>query len=43
MPVAAALQSVATETILSSNTKFMAISALSVAQDGVINVADQGE
>ncbi|XP_055616662.1 teneurin-a isoform X3 [Toxorhynchites rutilus septentrionalis] len=30
------------ETILSSNIKFQAISAIAVAQDGVINIADQG-
>ncbi|XP_055389787.1 teneurin-a isoform X2 [Condylostylus longicornis] len=30
------------ETLLSSNAKFQAISAIAVAQDGVINVADQG-
>ncbi|XP_011183401.2 teneurin-a isoform X2 [Zeugodacus cucurbitae] len=30
------------ETLLSSNARFQAISAISVAQDGVINVADQG-
>lgn len=30
------------EAILSSNTKFQAISAISVAQDGVVNIADQG-
>jgi hypothetical protein len=30
------------ETILSSNIKFQAISAIVVAQDGVVNVADQG-
>lgn len=30
------------ETILSSNTKFQAISAIAVAQDGVVNIADQG-
>ncbi len=31
------------ETLLSSNAKFQAISAIAVTQDGVINVADQGE
>lgn len=31
------------ETLLSSNAKFQAISAISVSQDGVINVADQGK
>lgn len=31
------------ETLLSSNARFQAISAISVAQDGVINVADQGK
>lgn len=31
------------ETLLSSNAKFQAISAIAVAQDGVINVADQGK
>lgn len=31
------------ETLLSSNARFQAISAIAVAQDGVINVADQGE
>lgn len=31
------------ETILSSNTKFQAISAIAVAQDGVVNIADQGK
>lgn len=31
------------ETILSSNIRFQSISAIAVAQDGVINVADQGE
>ena len=31
------------ETILSSNIKFQTISAIAVAQDGVINVADQGK
>ncbi|XP_055682330.1 teneurin-a isoform X2 [Lutzomyia longipalpis] len=30
------------ETLLSSNAKFQAISAIAVSQDGVINVADQG-
>ncbi|XP_030381653.1 teneurin-a isoform X2 [Scaptodrosophila lebanonensis] len=30
------------ETLLSSNARFQAISAIAVAQDGVINVADQG-
>ncbi|XP_052873882.1 teneurin-a [Anopheles cruzii] len=30
------------ETILSSNVRFQSISAIAVAQDGVINVADQG-
>uniref|UniRef100_A0A8W7P5S7 Tox-GHH domain-containing protein n=1 Tax=Anopheles coluzzii TaxID=1518534 RepID=A0A8W7P5S7_ANOCL len=30
------------ETILSSNIRFQSISAIAVAQDGVINVADQG-
>lgn len=30
------------ETLLSSNAKFQSISAIAVAQDGVINVADQG-
>lgn len=30
------------ETLLSSNAKFQAISAIAVTQDGVINVADQG-
>ncbi|XP_038105737.1 teneurin-a isoform X4 [Culex quinquefasciatus] len=30
------------ETILSSNIKFQAISAIAVAQDGIINIADQG-
>ncbi|XP_063706613.1 teneurin-a isoform X5 [Culicoides brevitarsis] len=33
---------VTSETILSSNTKFQAISAIAVAQDGVVNIADQG-
>lgn len=31
------------ETLLSSNAKFQAISAIAVTQDGVVNVADQGE
>lgn len=31
------------ETLLSSNAKFHAISAIAVSQDGVINVADQGK
>lgn len=31
------------ETLLSSNARFQAISAIAVTQDGVINVADQGE
>lgn len=31
------------ETLLSSNAKFQAISAIAVTQDGVINVADQGK
>lgn len=31
------------ETLLSSNARFQSISAIAVAQDGVINVADQGE
>lgn len=31
-----------TETLLSSNAKFQAISALAVTPDGVLNVADQG-
>lgn len=31
------------ETLLSSNAKFQAISAIAVSQDGVINVADQGK
>lgn len=31
------------ETLLSSNTKFQAVSAIAVSQDGVINVADQGK
>lgn len=31
------------ETLLSSNARFQAISAIAVAQDGVINVADQGK
>lgn len=31
------------ETLLSSNAKFQAISAIAVSQDGVINVADRGE
>lgn len=31
------------ETLLSSNAKFQAISALSVSPDGVLNVADQGK
>lgn len=31
------------ETLLSSNTRFQAISAISVAQDGIIYVADQGK
>lgn len=30
------------ETMLSSNAKFQAISAIAVSQDGVINVADRG-
>lgn len=30
------------DTLLSSNAKFQAISAIAVSQDGVINVADQG-
>lgn len=30
------------ETLLSSNARFQAISAIAVTQDGVINVADQG-
>lgn len=30
------------DTIVSSNTRFQAISAISVAQDGVVHVADQG-
>lgn len=30
------------ETVLSSNIRFQAISAIAVAQDGVINIADQG-
>ncbi|XP_037919215.1 teneurin-a isoform X2 [Hermetia illucens] len=30
------------ETLLSSNARFQAISAIAVAQDGVINIADQG-
>lgn len=30
------------ETLLSSNARFQSISAIAVAQDGVINVADQG-
>lgn len=30
------------ETVLSSNIKFQAISAIAVAQDGIINIADQG-
>lgn len=32
-----------TETLLSSNAKFQAISALAVTPDGVLNVADQGK
>ena len=31
------------ETLLSSNAKFQAISAIAVSQDGVINVADRGK
>lgn len=31
------------DTLLSSNAKFQAISAIAVSQDGVINVADQGK
>lgn len=31
------------EILLSSNARFQSISAIAVAQDGVINVADQGE
>lgn len=31
------------ETLLSSNARFQAISAIAVAQDGVINIADQGK
>lgn len=31
------------ETLLSSNARFQAISAITVAQNGVINVADQGK
>lgn len=31
------------ETLLSSNARFQAISAIAVSQDGVINVADQGK
>lgn len=31
------------DTILTSNAKFQAISAIAVSQDGVINVADQGK
>lgn len=30
-------------TLLSSNAKFQAVSAIAVSQDGVINVADQGK
>lgn len=30
------------DTLLSSNAKFQAISAIAISQDGVINVADQG-
>ncbi|EAT34453.1 AAEL013308-PA, partial [Aedes aegypti] len=30
------------ETILSSNVRFQAVSAIAIAQDGVINIADQG-
>lgn len=30
------------ETLLSSSAKFIAISAIAIAQDGVINIADQG-
>lgn len=30
------------ETVLSTNTKFLAVSALAVTQDNVLNVADQG-
>lgn len=31
------------DTLLTSNAKFQAISAIAVSQDGVINVADQGK
>lgn len=31
------------ETLLSSNAKFQAISAIAITQDGVINLADQGK
>lgn len=33
----------AADTLLTSNAKFQAISAIAVSQDGVINVADQGK
>nr|XP_029713903.1 teneurin-a isoform X3 [Aedes albopictus] len=34
--------SVQPETILSSNVRFQAVSAIAIAQDGIINIADQG-
>lgn len=41
-PAADEAQTSGAETLLSSNARFQAISAIAVTQDGVINVADQG-